>query len=100
MVAMNELNLGEMVDLLGDLMAQKTEITKREEEIKALLKQSGVRAVEGSLFRATISKYEVSKVDYKAICEKLQPPAQLLMEHTTKTEQVSVRVMARNGKGC
>jgi hypothetical protein len=91
-------DLGVVVDELGLLLAQKAELSKREECLKQLLKESGEKAVEGELFRATVSTFDAVRVDYKAICEKLEPNYQLVAAHTSTKSQTNVRVVAKNGK--
>ncbi len=87
-----------MVDELGLLLARKAELSKREDELKKALRESGEVKVEGNLFRASVSRFETTKVDYKGICEKLEPSYQLVTAYTSKGEQCNVRVVARNGK--
>ena len=88
-------DLGVVVDQLGKLMAKIKDLSNQEAELKALLKDSGEPVVEGRLYRATVSKSEVSSVDWRAVAEKLEPSRQLVAAHTTESERVALRVVAR-----
>ena len=88
-------DLGVVVDQLGKLMAKIKDLSNQEAELKALLKDSGESVVEGRLYRATVSKSEVSVVDWRAVAEKLEPSRQLVAAHTTESERVALRVVAR-----
>ena len=88
-------DLGVVVDQLGKLMAKIKDLSNQEAELKALLKDSGEPVVEGRLYRATVSKSEVSSADWRAVAEKLEPSWQLVAAHTTESERVALRVVAR-----
>ncbi len=58
---------GSLVDELGALKAQIAELTAREKEITSLLKAANEPAIDGDLFRATISESERETIDTKAL---------------------------------
>lgn len=85
--------LAKKVDELGRIKARISDLCEQESEIKILLLDSGVSAIDGSKFRATISKSFRETLDTEKV-KKLLTPAQL--ELVTKVTSVaSVRVTAR-----
>ena len=82
-------------DRLGAIKAQLAEIKKIEDALKAELTALGVGSYEGDMFRATVSITEKVTVDWKAVCEKLEPSRQLVTAHTSHTSFPVVRVFAR-----
>jgi hypothetical protein len=90
-----------LVDELGNLKAQKADLEKREREIKEdLIANLGPGAWEGYLFRATISKHEMSTLDRAAAREKLLAEGyhDFVKKHTKTCTVTTVRVVARNGR--
>ena len=94
-----EKSLGNLVDDLGKLKAKIAALKASEDALKAELRDRATRtAIEGRFYRATITRGQVTRVDYKAILAKLEPSPQLLSAHTRKAEQVTIRVVARTGR--
>jgi hypothetical protein len=84
-----------LVDQLGCIKAQIADLEKQEKSVRDALADSGLSEIEGELFRATVSRSEVAKVDWKTIAEKCEPSRQLIAAHTTSDERVTVRVVSR-----
>ncbi len=87
--------LGDIVDELGQVKAQIANLEKREAELRQAIIDSGESEAEGDLFRATVSETITTKIDYKAVCEKLGPSTQLLTAHTSHSDRVTVKVVSR-----
>jgi hypothetical protein len=87
--------LEETVDELGRIKARIANLTKQEEELRQELIAGGVSEVDGKLFHATISKYEVALTDWQTIAEKLSPSRQLVTAHTKIDGRTSVKVFSR-----
>jgi hypothetical protein len=85
------------IDRLGLLLAEISELTKQADVIKAQLREMGDGAYEGEVFRATVSTNEPSTLDMAAVREHLS--RQFITANTKVTEIVTVKVVARNGKG-
>ena len=64
-------DLGSVVDRLGAVKAQISDLEGVEKSLRDQLVDSGVTEVEGTLFRATVSQSSVKKVDYAGIVKKL-----------------------------
>jgi hypothetical protein len=84
-----------LVDQLGCIKAQIADLEKQEKAIRAQLIDTGHGAIEGELFRATVSRSEVERVDWKAVAEKCEPSRQLIAAHTLHDERVTVKVVSR-----
>jgi hypothetical protein len=84
---------GSLVDELGALKAQIAELSAREKEITNLLKASNEAAIDGDLFRATISDSERETLDSKLVRELLTP--EQVVSCTKTTFVTTVRVGAR-----
>lgn len=81
-----------MVDELGLICAQEAELERRAKTIKAKLIASGKPAIDGKLYRATVSKYTQARLDMDAVRAKLS--AQFMNAHTNETEVTKVLVKA------
>jgi hypothetical protein len=86
-------NLKPLVDDLGRLQAQAADITAKMAEIKSQLVSAGVDAIDGELFRVTVSHSERESLDLDAVRAKLTP--QFIRAHTRVTPVTTVRVKAR-----
>jgi hypothetical protein len=99
MQTLTNLNTIDEIDVLGGLLAQIAELTKRAEEIKDAIKDeaslSGQKVFEGGLFKATYSETNRSTVDWKAISKVLAIPAELIAEHTRTSAVFSVKVTSK-----
>jgi hypothetical protein len=80
----NNVNINAIADELGQLAAEIAELTARQDALKKELVEAGVQAVEGDLFRATVSTVHPSpRVDWATIAQKLSPSHQLIAAHTS-----------------
>ena len=97
---MKQSKVAALVDELGLVKAEAARVSKREAQLKEALIDLGIFEVDGSLFRATISRCEreVRDETFKAAAERLilkHLSAQFRSAHTKLTEVTSVRVVAR-----
>jgi hypothetical protein len=93
----------EVQDLVDQIGIVKAQIAPQLEALKALeekiklyaadIPSDGTVALEGALFRATVSFYEQDKLDMKAVRAKLT--AQFIRAHTTQTPVVKLSVKAK-----
>jgi len=89
--------LADMVDTLASIKADIANLEMRADIYKASLIAAKVRAVDGTLHRATVSETYPTRTDWQTIAKKLQPSAQLIRAHTTQAEEptFTVRITAR-----
>lgn len=66
-------DVGSVADRLGRLAAVRAEIEGYEEKLKEIVIENGEKAVEGRLFRSTLSIYDQTRLDTKLIREKMKP---------------------------
>jgi len=86
---------GDIADSMGELRAQIKKLQDQQSFLEGLLKAKGVTLAEGNAFRVSISYgVETSRVDWKAVAEKLNPSRQLLTAHTSVSASDRVRVTA------
>lgn len=103
MTKITKASLGAIVDKLGELKAQISELTTQEKDLKAVLVDSGETAIEGDLFRATVSRYtqEVRDDELKARIEELiveHLSRQYLSAHTVDAPRTTVKLVAQTRK--
>jgi hypothetical protein len=84
-----------MVDQLGCVKAQIATLEKEEKRLRDAIAELDCDAIDGELFRATVSHSEVAAVDWKTIAEKCEPSRQLVAAHTELKDRVTVKVVAR-----
>ena len=86
---------GQIVDELGTLKAQVSDLTKREKALKGELIQrlDGFGVAEGALFRAAVSTSTSCSLDTAAI--KAEMPEAWLQAHSKERETTTVRIGAR-----
>ncbi len=85
-------NLRNLVDELGALKAQASDLDNKIKAIVAVIKTEGIREIDGDLYRATLSVSERLTLDADAIHEILaNPPMKSTLVET-------VRVVARTNK--
>ncbi len=86
---------GQIVDELGALKAQVSDLTKREKALKdeIIRRLDGFGVTEGALFRAAVSTSTTCSLDTKAIREKM--PEAWLQAHSKQRETTTVRIGAR-----
>lgn len=92
-------NLAAIVDRLGILAAASADIETEVKALKAELILAGVPAIEGDLYRASVSHCPGREiVAWRAIAEHFKPSRQLITAHTdTGAPYSTVRVSARKG---
>jgi len=91
-------NLTTTIDAFGDLKADIADLEMKLQAMKDALAELPKGAYEGERYRLNVIVAEVERTDWKAVAMKLDPSSQLIVAHTSKTEQRSYRVGARNGK--
>ncbi len=86
---------GQIVDELGALKAQTSDLAKPEKALKGELIQrlNGFGVAEGALFRAAVSTAVSWVLDTQAI--KVEMPEEWLKARTKKRESTTVRVSAQ-----
>lgn len=92
-------NLAAIVDRLGVLAAASADIETEVKALKAELILAGVPAIEGDLYRASVSHCPGREtVAWRAIAEHFKPSRQLITAHTdTGAPYSTVRLTARRG---
>jgi len=80
-----------LIDHAGALDSEIKALTKQLEAIKAQVKAQGAGDYAGFVFTAKVIDSERETIDYKAICEKLQPSRQLITAHTSRAVIQSIR---------
>lgn len=92
-------NLGAIVDRLGALKALAANLADESEILKGELILAGVPAIDGGLFRATVSHCPGREsVDWKALALALGATDDLVQAYTTTgTPFSTVRLAARKG---
>lgn len=86
-------DLGYLVDQAGDLKAKIADLTAQLKTIQDILKDSGETAIDGAIFRATVSTTTRSTLD-TAYVKALLTDKQLALA-TNKTPVTTVRFAAR-----
>ena len=88
--------LAHTVDRLAQVKAQIAELRQYENELKEVLIDSGLAAVDGLCHRATISECTKTSTDWEAIALKLNPSRQLIRAYTKQGEPYfAIRVYGR-----
>lgn len=95
----NPQTLAAIVDRLGVLAAAAAEIDNEVKALKAELILAGVPAIEGDLYRASVSHCPGREViAWRPIAEHFKPSRQLITAHTgTGVPYSVVRLAARKG---
>ena len=96
-------NLGNVVDKLGQVKADLSDLKKKETEYRDQLVAAGITEQEGKLFRATVSTAPRNNTDWKAVLEHLEETdpkvfavvAKAVQAHTEATDVVTVKVVSR-----
>jgi hypothetical protein len=94
-IAENDNRLGAIADRIGKVAALQAELAVYGDKLKDVLVTSGEDAVEGKLFRATISRYDQNRLDTKRLREEQPKLAEKYALPPTPVTQV--RVKARTG---
>lgn len=92
------MSLESIVDKIGRLKARIAALQRVEGILKQRLVDSGEQAIEGSLFRATVSHFEVQRIDYPELLKAIQPAERLVKRYTTVETRHQIRITSRNGK--
>ena len=92
-----QIEVAGLADELGALRAQMADLKDREREIRDMLIEAGVKALEDDTFRALVVESIRTMIDWKSVAAKLRPSRQLIRAHTTEKEVISIRVNARRG---
>lgn len=93
--AKQKVNLPELVDEFGKLKAKMADLEARAEEIKEDFRNSKLSEIEGKLFRVTISRFSMGRVDWKAVAEALNPPEALIRRNTETKDICRIEAKAR-----
>lgn len=80
-----------LIDHAGALDSEIKALTKQLETIKSQIKAQGAGDHAGFVFTAKVIESERETIDYKTICEKLQPSRQLITAHTSHSVVTSIR---------
>lgn len=80
-----------LIDHAGALDSEIKALTKQLETIKNQIKAQGAGDHAGFVFTAKVIDSERETIDYKTICEKLQPSRQLITAHTSHAVIQSIR---------
>lgn len=99
MNAMNTTNVSVLfpvADEYGEICAQIAALKIKQDELKKKIIGSGVRELEGNLFRISVSTCEVETLDMEAVRAKLS--VQFITAHTNRVERTTVRCVSRVGK--
>lgn len=80
-----------LIDHAGALDAEIKALTKQLDTIKTQIKANGAGDHAGFVFTAKVIDSERVTIDYKAICEKLNPSRQLVTAHTSSAIVQSIR---------
>ena len=89
-------SLEQRIDRLGQIKAQIAALQAQETELKnGLVEEVGIGAVEGTLFRVSVSVSQRETLDMEAVRRHLSP--QFIRAHTKSADVTTVRVTARKG---
>jgi hypothetical protein len=80
-----------LIDHAGALDSEIKALTKQLDAIKTKIKANGAGDHAGFTFTAKVIDSERVTIDYKAICEKLNPSYQLVTAHTSSAIVQSIR---------
>lgn len=84
------------VDKIGVTKAKIAELQKELKDLEELIKDEGVGAYEGQLYRCTVSFTDRATVAWKKIAEKLGASRQMIKANTTYSEVTTLRCVARS----
>ena len=80
-----------LIDHAGAVDAEIKALTKQLDNLKATIKAHGAGDHAGFTFSAKVIDSERVTIDYKTICEKLNPSYQLITAHTSSAIVQSIR---------
>jgi hypothetical protein len=90
-------DIGVVVDRLGRISAARAELEIYEKALKEIIVTKGDKALEGQLFRTTLSVYAQERVDTKAL--RADVDAAWLEKYLRSQTITKVAVHARSGLG-
>ena len=99
---------GKAADRLGVVLAEIAPLNKEAEQLKEMLRASGLDVVEGDLFRATISQTEgATKIDWEKVARSLSKSAglsegqlsRIVKRNTFTGEPGKARIAVKSRKG-
>jgi hypothetical protein len=90
-------DVGSLADRLGRVAAVRASLEVYEESLKEIVRENAETAIEGRLFRATLSIYDENRLDTKAIRADMTP--KWLKKYTVTKSVKKVGVKARMGVG-
>lgn len=95
----HNLTLGAIVDRLGIINATIADLKKESATLRADLEAAGLKSIEGTLYRASISECAgKTATDWQTIAMRFKPSPQLIRRHTTTGEgSVRLTITARKG---
>ncbi len=88
--------LRDMVDSLGYIQAQISELRLKEAEYKAKLTETCLEEVDGALYKCSISRFYRKRIDYSGLIESLAVPPKTLAKFTIAEPQVRISLSSRN----
>jgi hypothetical protein len=91
-------NLTQTIDTYGKLSAQIAELQRQQKALKENLADLTKGKYEGDLFDLTVSEFDVEKIDWQAIAEKVGYSSQLKTAHTSTRQDRRLTPKARVGK--
>jgi hypothetical protein len=94
MNAITEIKLAP-VDQLGLLLAQIADLEAQAEIIKDQIKNEGEGAVEGSLYKGTVTLSQRTTVDNKAVFKEANVPTELIAKYSKTTAVITLKVTSR-----
>lgn len=97
MTTSTKTKLRKVVDELGALKAQISNLKKRKAELEEQLLTSGEDEVDGVLFRATVSRYDQKYLDQKKLLETFGQTFIDAYSSTTEVERVNVTSRKTSG---
>jgi hypothetical protein len=83
------------VDQLGLLLAQIADLEAQAELIKNQIKNEGEGAVEGTLYKGTVSLSQRTTVDNKAVFVAANVPSELIAKYSKTTAVITLKVTSR-----
>ena len=84
-----------IVDRIGKKRAEIAKLQAELKDLESVVKDEGVGAYEGNLFRITVSETDRPTVAWKKIAEKLGASRQIITANTTYSEVTTLRCSAR-----